>query len=68
MLVDLQGWLPKEGRGVVYLTDPQFHTLAHPTNPLSAGDHGLRGMLAFWETVHPQCNDICHALGLTRPQ
>ncbi|KAK7114234.1 uncharacterized protein [Littorina saxatilis] len=65
MLVDLQGWLPREGRGVVYLTDPQFHTNT-PTS-LSSCDMGPKGMRAFWESVHPQCNAICHALGLKRP-
>ena len=66
MLVDLQGWLPREGRGVVYLTDPQFHT-NNPTS-LSSCDMGQRGMQAFWESVHPRCNAICHALGLKRPE
>ncbi|KAK7505666.1 hypothetical protein BaRGS_00002937 [Batillaria attramentaria] len=66
MLVDLQGWLPREGRGVVYLTDPQFHT-DDKTN-LSSCDMGARGMQAFWESVHPRCNAICHALGLKRPE
>ena len=66
MLVDLQGWLPREGRGVVYLTDPQFHT-NNPTS-LSSCDMGQQGMQAFWESVHPQCNVICQALGLKRPE
>lgn len=65
MLVDLQGWLPKEGRGVVYLTDPQFHTCS--ALPLSACDMGEAGMQAFWTSVHPQCNEICKALDLQRP-
>ncbi|KAL8570126.1 hypothetical protein ACOMHN_033805 [Nucella lapillus] len=73
MLVDLQGWLPREGRGVVYLTDPQFHTTSTGTStstptPLSSCDMGARGMQAFWERVHPDCNAICQALGLKRPQ
>lgn len=67
MLVDLQGWLPREGRGVVYLTDPQFHTVTSGTSPLSSCDLGQQGMAAFWESVHPQCNTVCQALGLKRP-
>lgn len=66
MLVDLQGWLPREGRGVVYLTDPQFHT--NTSTSLSSCDMGSKGMQAFWESVHPTCNAICQALGLKRPQ
>ncbi|XP_076448790.1 uncharacterized protein LOC143285418 isoform X2 [Babylonia areolata] len=76
MLVDLQGWLPcgeEGGRGVVYLTDPQFHTSSPSSSsssstPLSSCDMGERGMRAFFESVHPTCNTVCHALGLKRPE
>lgn len=67
MMVDLQGWKPADGRGVVYLTDPVFHT--HNTTQFSSGDHHLKGMEAFWTNQHLRCNRICQFLGIdkTRP-
>ncbi|XP_046356557.2 alpha-protein kinase 1-like [Haliotis rufescens] len=65
MLVDLQGWMPADGKGVVYLTDPQFHSSGG--GKLSSCDMGETGIEVFWETVHPECNDICWALNLPRP-
>ena len=64
MIVDIQGWLPREGTGVIYLTDPQFHTVG--LERFSPYDHQEMGMKKFWEHVHPHCNDICRAIGLER--
>ena len=65
MLVDLQGWMPTEGKGVIFLTDPQFHTVG--SGKLSSGDTGVRGMRSFWDKVHPECNEVCWTLNLSRP-
>ena len=64
MIVDIQGWCPRESSGVIYLTDPQFHTSGLET--FSPYDHQEMGMKAFWESVHPHCNDMCRAIGLDR--
>lgn len=66
MIVDIQGWLPSEGSGVMYLTDPQFHTVG--LEKFSPYDHQAVGMKIFWEKVHPRCNDMCRAIGLKRAQ
>ena len=64
MIVDIQGWLPREGTGVIYLTDPQFHTVG--SERFSPYDYQEMGMKKFWQHVHPHCNDICRAIGLER--
>ena len=64
MMVDLQGWIPKDGKGVVYLTDPVFHTLN--MKAFSSGDRHQEGMRAFWANQHPKCNRICQYLGLNK--
>ena len=64
MMVDLQGWMPKDGKGVVYLTDPVFHTLN--MKEFSSGDRHQEGMQAFWTNQHPKCNRICQYLGLDK--
>lgn len=64
MVVDLQGWLPSQGKGIVYLTDPVFHTLYR--KKFSTCDHQEEGMKAFWKHVHPKCNKICAFLGLQK--
>ncbi|XP_028418422.1 alpha-protein kinase 1-like isoform X2 [Dendronephthya gigantea] len=64
MIVDIQGWLPKQGTGVFYLTDPQFHTVG--LEKFSPYDHQEAGIKKFWESVHPHCNEICRAIGLER--
>lgn len=64
MLVDLQGWMPSDGRGVVYLTDPVFHT--QYIKKFSSCDHQQKGMDAFWEKQHPTCNRICSYLALDK--
>ncbi|KAK3605713.1 hypothetical protein CHS0354_013508 [Potamilus streckersoni] len=67
MLVDLQGWLPDTGSNVIYLTDPQFHSKLGSGSRICSGDFGEEGMKAFWDKVHPQCNEICLTLNLKRP-
>ncbi|XP_067652821.1 alpha-protein kinase 1-like [Haliotis asinina] len=66
MIVDIQGWIPREGNGIIYLTDPQFHTKGF--RRFSPADRQEEGMRLFWSKVHPQCNSICSTLGLTRPE
>ena len=65
MIVDLQGWLPSDKSGIVYLTDPQFNTQG--IERFSPYDQQEKGMKAFWTRVHPECNDICRFLKLKRP-
>ncbi|XP_071084410.1 alpha-protein kinase 1-like [Haliotis cracherodii] len=65
MIVDIQGWLGSEDSGVIYLTDPQFHTSG--MEKFSPYDHQEKGMDKFWLEVHPVCNDMCKAVGLSRP-
>lgn len=64
MMVDLQGWMPTDGKGVVYLTDPVFHT--SNMRAFSSGDRHQEGMQAFWTHQHRQCNAICRYLGLDK--
>lgn len=66
MIVDIQGWLPRENSGIIYLTDPQFHTSG--LEKFSPYDHQESGMKEFWKSVHPRCNDMCRALKLERSQ
>ncbi len=66
MIVDIQGWLPKDGNGIIYLTDPQFHT--RQLKRFSPADRQEEGMKMFWSKVHPACNSICTSLGLARPE
>ncbi|XP_067652623.1 alpha-protein kinase 1-like [Haliotis asinina] len=65
MIVDIQGWLGSEESGVIYLTDPQFHTSG--MEKFSPYDHQEKGMKKFWLEVHPVCNDMCKAARLSRP-
>ncbi|KAK7493862.1 hypothetical protein BaRGS_00015003 [Batillaria attramentaria] len=62
MVVDLQGWVPSAGRGVIYLTDPVLHTRSDVR--ICSGNRHEEGMRQFWEHVHPTCNKICRFLGL----
>lgn len=69
VVVDLQGWVTANGKGLTYLTDPQIHSTKIPRGPSNFfADRGLR---YFLEEQHgPQCNGICHLLQLppmTRP-
>ncbi|KAK6185481.1 hypothetical protein SNE40_007703 [Patella caerulea] len=66
MIVDIQGWLPIDNRGIIYLTDPQFHTSCN-FKKFSSCDHKEKGMEKFWKEVHQKCNSLCHLLNLERP-
>ncbi|ESO82881.1 hypothetical protein LOTGIDRAFT_184684 [Lottia gigantea] len=66
MIVDIQGWLPNDKSGIIYLTDPLFHTCG--IDKFSMGDHREDGMNKFWKNVHKSCNSICKFLHLKRPE
>ncbi|KAM6909501.1 alpha-protein kinase 1 [Xenentodon cancila] len=69
VVVDLQGWVTANGKGLTYLTDPQIHSTRTPRGPSNFADRGLR---YFLEEQHgPRCNEVCQLLNLpplaTRP-
>ncbi|XP_027693219.1 alpha-protein kinase 1 isoform X2 [Vombatus ursinus] len=64
VVVDLQGWVTGNGKGVIYLTDPQIHSLDHKDVTTNFGE---RGIYYFFNNQHVECNEICHRLSLTRP-
>ncbi|XP_072478790.1 alpha-protein kinase 1 isoform X2 [Notamacropus eugenii] len=64
VVVDLQGWVTGNGKGVIYLTDPQIHSLDHKDVTTNFGE---RGIYYFFNNQHVKCNEICHRLSLTRP-
>ncbi|XP_068164899.1 alpha-protein kinase 1 [Antennarius striatus] len=62
VVVDLQGWVTANGKGLTYLTDPQIHSIKTPKGP---SNFAARGLNYFLEEQHgPECNDICHLLSL----
>ncbi|XP_034532651.1 alpha-protein kinase 1 [Notolabrus celidotus] len=62
VVVDLQGWVTANGKGLTYLTDPQIHSTKTPKGPSNFAARGLR---YFLEEQHgPECNDICELLKL----
>nr|XP_019955751.1 PREDICTED: alpha-protein kinase 1 [Paralichthys olivaceus] len=62
VVVDLQGWVTANGKGLTYLTDPQIHSTKTPRGPSNFADRGLR---YFLEEQHgPECNGICQLLKL----
>ncbi|KAK2900200.1 alpha-protein kinase 1 [Channa argus] len=62
VVVDLQGWVTANGKGLTYLTDPQIHSTKTPRGPSNFGGRGLR---YFLEEQHgPECNSICQLLKL----
>ncbi|XP_030578450.1 alpha-protein kinase 1 [Archocentrus centrarchus] len=62
VVVDLQGWVTANGKGLTYLTDPQIHSIKTPKGPSNFADRGLR---YFVEEQHgPECNGICQLLRL----
>ncbi|KAF3836862.1 hypothetical protein F7725_004326 [Dissostichus mawsoni] len=64
VVVDLQGWVTANGKGLTYLTDPQIHSTKTPKGPSNFADRGLR---YFLEEQHgPECNGICQLLKLPR--
>ncbi|KAK7114540.1 alpha-protein kinase 1-like [Littorina saxatilis] len=62
MVVDLQGCVPDDKDGVIYLTDPVLHTRSK--TEVSAFDRHEKGMADFWDHVHKQCNGFCRFLGI----
>ncbi|XP_023420113.2 alpha-protein kinase 1 [Cavia porcellus] len=64
VVVDLQGWVTGNGKGLIYLTDPQIHSVDQKD---VTTNFGKRGIFYFFNNQHVTCNDICHRLCLTRP-
>ncbi|NXC13399.1 ALPK1 kinase, partial [Corythaeola cristata] len=65
VVVDLQGWVTGNGKGLIYLTDPQIHSLN--TKDVSRSNFGKKGIYYFFNNQHVECNEICRCLSLTRP-
>ncbi|KAM8900623.1 alpha-protein kinase 1 isoform 2-T4 [Spinachia spinachia] len=62
VVVDLQGWVTANGKGLTYLTDPQIHSTRTPKGPSNFAARGLR---YFLEEQHgPECNVVCQLLRL----
>ncbi|XP_075837486.1 alpha-protein kinase 1 isoform X1 [Microtus pennsylvanicus] len=64
VVVDLQGWVTGNGKGLIYLTDPQIHSVDQKD---VTTNFGKRGIFYFFNNQHTRCNEICHRLSLTRP-
>ncbi|XP_031231308.1 alpha-protein kinase 1 isoform X1 [Mastomys coucha] len=64
VVVDLQGWVTGNGKGLIYLTDPQIHSVDKKD---VTTNFGKRGIFYFFNNQHASCNEICHRLSLTRP-
>ncbi|XP_014640075.1 PREDICTED: alpha-protein kinase 1 [Ceratotherium simum simum] len=64
VVVDLQGWVTGNGKGLIYLTDPQIHSVGQQD---VTTNFGKRGIFYFFNNQHVECNEICHRLSLTRP-
>ncbi|KAG8519417.1 Alpha-protein kinase 1, partial [Galemys pyrenaicus] len=64
VVVDLQGWVTGNGKGLIYLTDPQIHSVEKKD---VTTNFGKRGIFYFFNHQHVECNEICHRLSLTRP-
>ncbi|CAL8241440.1 unnamed protein product [Merluccius merluccius] len=62
VVVDLQGVVTANGKGLTYLTDPQIHSTRKPRDPSNFGERGLRYFLD--EQHGPECNSVCKSLGL----
>nr|XP_021387270.1 alpha-protein kinase 1 [Lonchura striata domestica] len=65
VVVDLQGWVTGNGKGLIYLTDPQIHSLN--SRDISRSNFGKKGIYYFFNDQHVECNEICSCLSLTRP-
>ncbi|XP_043917484.1 alpha-protein kinase 1 [Protopterus annectens] len=65
IVVDLQGWVTDDGKGLIYLTDPQIHSVSQGK---SRTNFAHKGIGYFFEHQHVECNDICRELLLTRPK
>ncbi|XP_069449590.1 alpha-protein kinase 1 isoform X1 [Ovis canadensis] len=64
VVVDLQGWVTGNGKGLIYLTDPQIHSVDQKD---VTTNFGKKGIFYFFNNQHVECNEICHRLSLTRP-
>lgn len=67
VIVDIQGWTPDttDKGECTFLTDPQIHSERYQC--FGTGNLRQRGIDSFWKEMHPQCNDICIKLKLSRP-
>ncbi|XP_016153252.1 PREDICTED: alpha-protein kinase 1 isoform X2 [Ficedula albicollis] len=65
VVVDLQGWVTGNGKGLIYLTDPQIHSLN--SKDFSRSNFGKKGIYYFFNDQHVECNEICSCLSLRRP-
>ncbi|XP_028599847.2 alpha-protein kinase 1 [Podarcis muralis] len=66
VVVDLQGWVTGNGKGLIYLTDPQIHSLSRKEASCLT-NFGKKGICYFFNNQHTECNEICRRLSLTRP-
>ncbi|XP_042323341.1 alpha-protein kinase 1 [Sceloporus undulatus] len=66
VVVDLQGWVTGNGKGLIYLTDPQIHSVSQKEASCLT-NFGKKGIYYFFNSQHTECNDICRRLSLTRP-
>ncbi|RVE60191.1 hypothetical protein OJAV_G00178430 [Oryzias javanicus] len=62
VVVDLQGWVTANGKGLTYLTDPQIHSTRTRRGPSDFAGSGIRCFLR--EQHGPKCNEICQRLQL----
>uniref|UniRef100_A0A3B3CQC0 Alpha-type protein kinase domain-containing protein n=1 Tax=Oryzias melastigma TaxID=30732 RepID=A0A3B3CQC0_ORYME len=62
VVVDLQGWVTANGKGLTYLTDPQIHSTRTRRGPSDFAGSGIRCFLR--EQHGPKCNEICQRLKL----
>ncbi|XP_061921331.1 alpha-protein kinase 1 isoform X1 [Entelurus aequoreus] len=62
VVVDLQGWVTANGKGLTYLTDPQIHSTRTSRGP---SNHAHSGITSFLRLQHgPECNSVCQLLNL----
>ncbi|XP_072899145.1 alpha-protein kinase 1 isoform X4 [Hemitrygon akajei] len=64
IVVDLQGWVTGDGKGLIYLTDPQIHSVTKQRGGSNFADQGIK---YFFNCQHKECNEICHMLTLKNP-
>uniref|UniRef100_H3A639 Alpha kinase 1 n=1 Tax=Latimeria chalumnae TaxID=7897 RepID=H3A639_LATCH len=64
VVVDLQGWVTGDGKGLIYLTDPQIHSVDQSKKV--GTNFGPKGINYFFNYQHVECNDICRRLSLTK--
>uniref|UniRef100_A0A3B1IE49 Alpha kinase 1 n=1 Tax=Astyanax mexicanus TaxID=7994 RepID=A0A3B1IE49_ASTMX len=66
VVVDLQGWVTANGKGLAYLTDPQIHSLRKPKSPSNFHQNGI---LKFLQQQHGErCGPVCCAALQDFPQ